>query len=180
MNRLIKPTSDGNINIDDEFFLYKEFDILPKNKIHTLAKVLFLMCDPSSHIIKWTHEEKINEINNQYKIEWTEELKTAIDKYNTLLSTPVLVAINTANNSLHTMTKSIKKIDSMLQELLDTDLGLDDIKSVQDNLKANIDIINKLPNLVKTLQELEEKYKAGISTDKKAIGNQEVGFLSVQ
>ncbi len=177
MNNLLKLTADGNILIDNEFFLYEEFNKLPKNKIQSIAKYIYLTCNPSSNIYKWEESQKIEEALNQTKLVLDDTINKAVEKYKTLLTTPALVAINTANKSLHTMTKSIAKIDEMLQGMMEGEVTFDSIKIIQDNVKTNIDIINKLPNLVKTLQELEEKYKSELDDDKKAVGSQRKGFI---
>jgi PBP1b-binding outer membrane lipoprotein LpoB len=179
MNKLLRINNTGNIEIDNDFLAYKEFKSLPAKQLQDIAKFLYLVYNPSSDLYDMKEEDKVLEGMNQCNLKViSEDVKIAVDKYKDLIrkSSPTLSAIDSALSSIYTMTKMTNKIDSLLQDRLE-ECTIEELPAIQASIKANIDSINKMPECIKTLKELKEKYKAEISEEGSLIGNQQTGFI---
>lgn len=142
---------------------------------------IFNYCDYRSKFINYSERDKLkaaiknSELDKDFDLNKDPELLAAVETYKALQTTPSLRLITTLNEGLHTGHRVVQRIiaylntkldeidenDGTLEEKVKTVNGkaflVDPIKEIEEKLGVIMDISNKLPKTLNSIEELEEK-----------------------
>lgn len=201
---LIKIDEDGNLDIDNDLWVFDEFNAirqskylsekgnldgrrkLPSNRTSLVPKHLRIL-----KYLYLTHHPKIkmeyeymadkdriekNLSDCNLEIDPKDEIfKAAEKRFIELCSSIELVALDSCRQVVHTVIEANTKVNEILQKFL---LG-DDEENIDSILKKSsivMDNVNKLDKLLNTLNTLKDRYKKQFASEDAIRGEQEEGF----
>lgn len=178
-SKLIKITEDG-VEYENEIFAYKEFKNIPKGKLLKLLHYMYLRYS-DYELSKMSENERQEEAlyHSGMKEEELKEWTKQIDLYKKLIRTPVLSALESTKEMFYLIVDMNNKVIKELQKHLEADsINIDTIKGLQAMIKESTDNINKVPSIIKTLAEVEDRYNADIAESGQLRGSQQKGYFS--
>lgn len=203
---LVKIDEDGNLNISNELWLFKEFKALKNSKYlsekgnldgrQKLPEKRTSLIPKHLRTLKYfylTHHPKMKiefeHLSEKYKIELNLEeckldtndlkdkvFKEAEQKFIELSTSLELQALDSCRSVVHTVIETNSKINTMLQDFLLSDSNIDEIDSVLKKSSIVMDNVNKLDKLLNTLNTLKDRYKKQFASEDAIRGEQEEGL----
>ena len=128
---------------------------------------------------KERHMRVIKDVKLDPDFKLSSRMKLAIDKYIELRDTPATRTLKTTREALQSAERGIKALNRKVDELL-ADEGDDESDGTAEAIKLItklIDLAEKLPGVVKTVGDLEERVKQEQAAETKLRGGGSKGFF---
>lgn len=177
------------MRVDAELRVIKEFrDLIAEDKDREKRKAtdwfayIYHYCDYKSPYQMYDEKERHMRVCKDLKLEPgfkpSTRMKAAMKKYNALQVTPAIRTLMTTREALQSAERGIKAMNRKIDELLT--LEDDEFDGTTEAIKLIaklLDLAEKLPAVVKTVSDLEEKVKQEQSADTKLRGGGTKGLF---
>lgn len=178
-----------SVRVDAELRVIKEFrDLIAEDKDREKRHAtdwfayIYHFCDYKSPYQMYDEKERHIRVCKDLKLEPSfkpsSRMKAAMKKYNTLQVTPAIRTLMTTREALQSAERGIKAMNRKIDELLSNED--DEIDTTGDAVKLIgklLELAEKLPAVVKTVSDLEDKVKQEQSADTKLRGGGTKGLF---
>ncbi len=161
--KLIK-INNNNVELAEGALLVPEFEKIYKDNKNYIDyfKVIFLYADPSSAYTNYPEEARKAKLSNDFKVKFTEDLLTAIEKYKEMSYSFNMRYYEANKNALNKTMDYLNNID----------YSQIDVKgNLIYNIKTVTDTVKNCASILASLTALEEKVNAEQLTNNKTRGN---------
>ena len=181
---------DFKVRVDPELRIIKEFrDLIAEDKDREKRNVvqwfayIYHMYDYKSPYQMYAEEERHVRVMKDVKLEpefkLSIRMKAAIEKYKELRDTSATRTLKTTREALQSAERGIQALNRKVDELLsyEDDDESDGTAEAIKLIGKLIDLAEKLPGVVKTVSDLEERVKQEQAADTKLRGGGSKGLF---
>jgi len=202
---LVKINENGNVVIDNELWLFNEFNALKTSKYLTekgnldgrkslpanrtslipkhlrALKYMYLLHHPK---MKQTYEylsdndrEELASLDSNFIVDAKDKIYQEAEKrFINMCSSLELLALDSCRTVVHTIIKANTTVNSKLQKFYLDDNDEQELDSVLKKSSIVMDNVNKLDKLLNTLNTLKDRYRKQFASEDAIRGDQEEGL----